>query len=140
MTVKRQQLIQPYKPDTTENLGNTTGQYSDNDIGKAMKYSGDTVVLCADGDEILGFVQSVEPGTKDGHSIGSIRKEGRVWALDEAGTLAVGNIVVAGTAGTLDTSALNNVKVAAIPGDVIHKWEVIRAGSGAGTNVLLEKV
>jgi len=140
MTAQRQMLIQPYQPDFTENLGDNTGQYSDSDIGKAMKYSGDTVVLCADGDEILGFVQSVEPGTKDGHSIGSIRKDGRAIALDEAGTLSVGDIVTAGTAGTLGTAAYNNVKVAGTPGDVITKWQVIRAGSGAGTEVLLERV
>ncbi len=140
MTVQRQILIQPYQPDFTENLGDNTGQYSDNDIGKAVKYSGDTVVLCASGDEILGFVQSVEPGTKDGHSIGSIRKDGRAEALDEAGTLVVGDFVTAGTAGTLGTSSLNNVLVAGTPASNVRLWEVIRAGSGAGTVVLLERV
>ena len=149
MTVKRQILIQPYLPDFTENLGDNTGQYSDSDIGKAVKYSGDTMVACAENDEIVGFVQSVEPGTKDGHSIGSVRKNGRVHALDEAGTLAVGNVVVAGTAGTLGTSAYQNVKVAdpagvysSIPGEVVYKWVVIglAATPGAGALVLLERV
>jgi len=135
-------LIQPYKPDYTENLGDNTGQYSDQDIGKAVKYSGSTMVLCADGDEIVGFVTSVEPGTKDGHSIGAVRKEGRMEALDEAGSLTVGTAVVAGTAGTLGTLAKQNVKAAA--GATVFTWVVIETGvggtSGAGSTIIVERV
>ena len=142
MAAKRQLLIQPYHPDYTENLGDNTGQYSDSDIGKAVKYSGDAMVLCATGDEIVGFVMSVEVGTKDGFSIGGVRKEGRAWALDEAGTLTVGTVVVAGAAGTLGTLANNNVLAAATAGtSVTHAWVVISiVGTGAGRTVLVEKV
>ena len=139
MVAKRQMLIQPYKPDQTENLGDNTGQYAGNDVGKAVKYSGDAMVLCATGDEIIGFVQDVEPGTKDGYSTGSVRKEGRAWALDEAGTLSVGDVVTAGAAGTLGTLANNNVLVAV--GAKVHVWVVISViGTGAGRTVLVEKV
>ena len=139
MTAKRQLLTQRYTPDEGENLGDDTKQYSDKDIGKAVKYSGDIMVLCADGDEIVGIVQSVEPGTTDGHSLGGVRKEGRAWAIDEAGTLVVGAAVVAGTPGTLGTLANNNVKAAA--GATVFTWTVIRVdGTGAGRSVLIEKV
>ncbi len=138
MATKRAVLIQPYRPDWTENLGNNTGQYNDQDIGKGVKYSGDTMVLVADGDEIVGFVTAVEPGTKDGHSIGAVRKEGRVEALDEAGTLSVGDKVVAGTAGTLGTYALQNVKVTVAA--TVFTWIVVTAASGAGEVCVLERV
>lgn len=141
MTAKRQLLIQPYMPDFTENLGNNTGQFSSNDIGKAVVYNGDQMDQAADGNEIVGFVTSVEPGTKDGHSVGSVRKTGRIKALDEAGTLAVGNLVVAGTAGTLGTAALANVKVAAGTEPGNFKWVVIAVyGTGAGRECLLERL
>ena len=138
MATKRALTIQPYMPDDTENLGDNTGQFASNDIGKAVVYNGDQMDQAADTDEIVGFVQSVEPGTKDGHSLGSVRKRGRAYALDEAGTLAVGNPVVAGTPGTLGTSALANVNVGT---PATFKWIVIAAlGTGAGRKVLLERV
>ena len=138
MTTKRAVTISPYVPDDTENLGDNTGQFSDKDIGKALKYSGDTMVPCATGDEIAGFVTSVEPGTKDGHSIGAVRKKMRVEALDEVGTLAVGNLVSAGTAGTLGTYALQNVKVDATA--LLFPWMVINAPGEAGGVCILERL
>lgn len=142
MTVKRSLSIQPYMPDETENLGNNTGQYSSNDIGKAVKYNGDIMELCAANNPIVGFVQSVEAGTKDGHSIGSVRKKGRQKALDEAGTLTVGDIVVSGTPGALNTLALHNVVVEPTAGDAgQYTWTVIGVtGSGAGRECLLERL
>ena len=141
MTVQRDMLIQPWEVDETENLGNATGQYSSNDIGKAMKYSGDIMVQCASGDPIVGFVQSVNAGTKDGHSVGGVRKIGRAWAKDEAGTLSVDDIVVAGTPGTLGTLADANVIVEPTAGDAgVYPWVVIGVyGTGAGRKCLLKR-
>lgn len=142
MTVQRQLLIQPYMPDYTENLGDNTGQFNDQDIGKAVKYSGDTMVLCASADDIVGFITSVEPGTKDGHSIGAVRKQGRMEVLDEAGTLAVGDFVEAGTAGTLGTLAKQKVVVSAAPNS--FSWVVIAIDmygtSGTDSITLIERV
>lgn len=141
MTAKRQLLIQPYEPDYTENLGDNTGQFAAEDIGKAVKLSGDTMVLCASGDPIEGFVQSVEPGTVDGHSIGSVRKRGRQYAIDEAGSLAVGDLVEAGTAGTLGTHALQNVIVQGTPVVGEKYWTVIGITTGlAASQVLVEYI
>ena len=143
MATKRQMLIQPYQPDFTENLGDNTGQYSDKDIGKAVVYNGDQMDQAAAGDEIVGFVSSVEPATVEGHSVGSVRKNGRAWAIDEAGTLNVGDRVQAGTPGTLGVQAYANVVVldtTAHP-EPTYNWVVIRVDAGgAGRKVLLEKV
>lgn len=141
MTTKRQLLIQPYDPDFTENLGDNTGQFSSDDIGKAVKYSGDTMVLCASGDPIEGFVQAVHPSTVDGHSQGSVRKRNRQYAVDEAGSLAVGGLVEAGTAGTLGTQALQNVIAKAVPVVGEKYWTVIGITTGAAASqVLLEYI
>jgi len=143
MTTKRQMLIDPYSPDFTENLGDNTGQYADTDIGKAVKYSGDTMILVTANDQIDGFVMSVEPGTKDGHSVGSVRKRGRVWAVDSAGTLAVGNRVQSGAVGTLGTLANHNVVVlnTVTYTEPLHAWVVVRVDSGgAGRAVMLERL
>lgn len=141
MAKQRQMLIQPYIPDYTENLGDNTGQFNDQDIGKAVVYNGDQMDPAALNDEIDGFVMSVEPGTADGHSIGSVRKKGRVWAVDEAGTLAVGDRVQAGTAGALGTLAAQNVVVLNLTTypEPVSNWRVVRVDAGgAGRQVLLE--
>jgi len=143
MATKRQMLIQPYQPDFTENLGNNTGQFSDKDIGKAVVYNGDQMDQAAAGDQIVGFVTSVEPATVEGHSVGSVRKTGRVWAADEAGTLNVGDRVQAGTPIALGTVGKANVvalDTVAHP-QPTYNWVVIRVDAGAaGRTVLLEKV
>lgn len=141
MTAKRQLLIQPYTPDEVENLGNNTGQYSSADIGKPLKYNGDIMDAPASGDAIAGFVTSVEPGTKDGHSIGAVRKTGRMFALDEAGTLTVGAVVVAGTPVALGTQSQANVIAEPIAGDAgVFPWIVLRVdGAGAGRVCLIGK-
>jgi len=147
---KRQLLLQPYKPDVAERLGTAVaavpgttgrgGQYSDVDIGKAVKYSGDTMVECADGDEIHGFVTSVNVASVDGFSVGAVRKEGRVKAIDEAGTLTVGTVVTAGTAIGVGTAGLANVKAAVTAANVVFPWVVIAVYGDAADTVLLERV
>ena len=114
-TLHRVAEVDPYRPARTELIGNNTGQAGTNDVGKPVKLSGDTVVLCADGDEIYGFIESVEPGTVGGYSHGGVLCESgnQIYATDEAGTLSVGDIVVAGTAvafGTANPATGPNVK------------------------------
>lgn len=145
---KRSLLISPYTPDRTELIGDTTKQASSVDINKAVKLSGNTVVVCASGDEIYGFISSVEAGSSGGHSVGGVACDtGReAWAVDEAGGLVVGDLVVAGTAvalGTALTLGAPNVLVAAGTEAGIHKWQVIgleAEPSTAGKQVLLRKV
>jgi hypothetical protein len=99
--INRAPRINPYIPGRTERLGTTSDnpRFSTKDIGKPVKLSGDTVVLCADGDLPYGFIEAVNVGTSDGYSIGTVLCDPghEVLAVDEVGDLAVGDIVKAGT-------------------------------------------
>jgi hypothetical protein len=105
--VNRAPRINPYIPGRTERLGTTSDnpRFSTKDIGKPVKLSGDTVVLCADGDLPYGFIEAVNTGTSDGYSIGTVLCDPghEVLAVDEVGDLAVGDIVKAGTPTALAT-------------------------------------
>ena len=139
--------INPYLPARVEYLGNNTKQFSSKDIGKPVKLAGETTALCASGDEIYGFVESVEVGSDQGYSYGAVLCDPghEVIAKDEAGTLVVGNIVVAGTAtalGTVTPAGGYNVKIAAGTEAKIHQWQVLAkytTGSMAGS-VMLRKL
>lgn len=138
----RQLLITPYVPDRAELIGNTSKQASYLDIGKPVKLTGDTVVLCADGDEIYGFIASVEAYSKNGHSVGGVVCDaGReMVAIDEAGGLAVSDLVVAGTAVAFGTAGGPNVKTGS---PTTQRWMVVGtevSPSTAGKEVLLRKL
>jgi hypothetical protein len=104
--VNRVPRINPYLPARTEYVGTTSVHASSIDIGKAVKLSGDTVVVPTSGDEILGFIESVEAATYNGYSVAGVVYDVGHEALvkDEVGDLAVGDLVVAGTAVALGTS------------------------------------
>ena len=122
------------------------------DAGKPVKMVGSKVDLCADGDEIFGFVQSVEGGLHDrinNTQAGAVIMEGRLHALDEAGTLAVGDTVVAGTQvavggvhpapSGVGQNPAGRVKVA--PGATTFTWMVVEVyDSGVDRVVLLQRV
>lgn len=138
----RQLLVTPYVPDRAEKIGNTSKQATYLDIGKPVKLSGDGVVLCADGDDIYGFIASVEAYSKNGYSIGGVVCDaGReIVAIDEAGGLAVGGLVVASTAVAFGTVGGPNVKTGS---PSIHRWIVVGtevSPSTAGKEVLLRKL
>jgi hypothetical protein len=98
--------ISPYIPDRTEYADSADGTWGDNDIGKAVKFDGENVTLCAAGDPIYGFLQSRSVGTKDTNPIFSLNPDlnREQLASDEAGTLAVGDFVVAGTQAAIGTA------------------------------------
>ena len=152
---------QPYLPARVERLGATTDnpKMSPKEVGKAVKLSGDTVVLCADGDAIYGFIESVEAATQRGYAIGGVLCDAgtEMLAEDEVGNLAVGDLVVCGTPAAIGTAlpaSGQNVKKAvltvaasgeaqtlSLPPALIHKWLVCNTfGSGAGRSVMLRKV
>lgn len=105
--VNRAPRINPYIPGRTERLGTTSDnpRFSTKDIGKPVKLSGDTCVLCADGDLPYGFIEAVNTGTSDGYSIGTVLCDPghEVLAVDEVGDLVVGDVVKAGTPTALAT-------------------------------------
>jgi hypothetical protein len=145
--VHRAPRIQPYNPGITERLGNNTGQFSAaTDVGKPVKLSGDTVVLCASGDVPYGFIESIEAGTTDGYSIGTVLclPGHEFLCTDSAGSLAVGGLVKAGTAVALGTAnGANGPNVIAHTGVATDtdRWIVMAVyGSGAGRQCLVRKV
>jgi len=83
-------------------LGAASGDgWGSKEVGKAVKLgSANNYVLCADGDEIEGFVVAIEPNTvNEGFGFGAVQRNGRTQAKLAAGVsgAAVGNYVVAGT-------------------------------------------
>jgi hypothetical protein len=139
--------INPYLPARVERLGNDTHQANSNDINKSVKLSGDTVVLCGNGEDIFGFVESVEVASQDGYSIAGVLCDPghEAYAADSAGNLAVGNVVVSSGAAVAHKTPLTNglqpvanKGAAALAG---HAWMVMAVyGAGAGRKVLLRKV
>lgn len=137
--------IDPYRPARTELVGDNTGQASSKDVGKFVKLSGETVVPCADGDEIYGVIESMNAATHNGHSVGGVLSDSgnQAYALDEDGGLAVGDLVVAGTPVALGTALTTYANVIVAPAEAagVHRWIVVAAyGSGAGSRVLIRKI
>ena len=157
--VHRAPRINPYLPARTERLGATTDnpKFSLKDVGKPVKLSGDTCVLCADTNEIYGFIESVSVGTDAGYAIvGVLSDPGLEFlAVDEVGNLAVGDLVVAGTPvaiGTALPAKGPNVKKATtvvtvntnedVPVAPVHRWMVLAvySTSAPGVQVMVRKV
>ena len=153
---KRIVEINPYNPYPTEALGAdvTTGipEFGQEDIGKPTKMSGDTNVLCASGDEIDAFIISVSVATNGGVGTGTFanRKGQAIQAIDEVGTLAVGDFVVAGTAVAVKTNpttarGLSNVLVGTPTALSMNRWvvkavDVVGNIAGAGQVINIECV
>jgi hypothetical protein len=119
---------------------------NDNDVGKPVKLgTAHNYVLCAVGNEIEGFVDSINPETyNDGFSFGGVATEGRkTCKVDstQTGTLIVGEYVVSGTTSAANTADAYPLVVQGTPTN--FKWRVIEnlTGTGvAGDLVLIEKV
>lgn len=118
---------------------------SAHDIGKPVKISAtDEVALCADGDQIYGFIASVETeqGTADGKSVLSILTAGRCYVI-LSGASAVGTLVEAAANTAVNTAkagAFGLVSTHTLVAGTLKQWQVI-SGSGAdGATVLIEKL
>jgi hypothetical protein len=122
-------------------IGDNTNQAKyDFDIGKAVKKGPlQNYVLCADGDEIGGFIDSVRGDTVNGgHAFGGVQRRKRVWAEVGDGVVAVNDFVVAAAQIPWGTKGTAQVKTG---NPSVYKWQAIRVdGSGAvGSKVLLER-
>lgn len=135
--------------------GNTTNDnLSDLEVGKIVSLVGESRYnLAAVGTEIEGIISSIDGGTSGGFTIGGIYSAGRAYAVADGlqgtpgtGTLAIGNVVVAGTITAKGTALATfpKVCVATTPANVVHKWRVVSlgsAGTGAvGTTVVIERI
>lgn len=117
-------------------------QYGNEEIGKAVKFSGDNAyVLCAAGDAIEGVVSSSnlgEQGTQDGFAIGGIVATGYksvtfdgLQATPGTGVVAAGDYVVVGTVVAKGTALTGQLKVtkatSQTPG--VYKARVVSLGT-----------
>ena len=120
-------------------------KYTDLDKKKAVKLGAHgNHVLCVAGDEIEGFIDSVDAATAGGFSFGGVarsnrgfRVEAQVGAGQGATSLAVGDLVVADNQLAVGTKGLPQVKAGA---PVHHVYRVLTVnGTGAvGDVVVLE--
>lgn len=126
------------------------------DSGKAVKLvASDRYDLCVAGNEIEGFISSVELAAAGGYSIAGITDETDIVACTAdglqatpgTGTIAVGDYVVAGTVtakGTALTAYPKVCKATAAGNTLNFKWRVVStgtAGTGAvGTTIVIKKV
>lgn len=120
-------------------------KYTDKDIKKPVKaQAGGRHVICSDGDDIEGFIDSVESWTTDGFSFGGVARGNVGYRVEAQVAAAVvtplvfGDLVVAGVQLARGTKGLPQVKKGT---PAVHKYRVLRLTTGAaGTTVLLEKV
>lgn len=124
-------------------LGTGAGEFTDTSVGLLVKLGANACVLCADGDEILGQVQSVAEHTvNSGYSFGAVKQSHRIKvkvAAQQTGNMAVGDLCVAGTQPAHSAGTGGTAKTGT---PTRHKWECIWvSGSGAaGDEAILEKV
>ncbi len=154
--VSRAPRINPYVPARTElfTAGGGGAKVSYLDIGKPVKLAGNYCTLAVSGEQIYGFIESVEAGTSDGYAVGGVQADAglEILAVDEAGTLAVGDFVVAGTATALGTQTPTlGANVIAYAPEVdsngvnsvlAGRWQVLAyyGTQGAGKQVMLRRV
>jgi hypothetical protein len=124
------------------------------EVGKTVKLAGESRYdLTAAGNDIEGVIFAVELAPQAGFTIGSVQDEGRLnvtfdglQATPGTGTVAVGDIVVAGTQAAKGTALTGYPKVckATTPANVVFKWRVVSlgaAGSGAaGTEGVIARI
>ena len=137
--------------------GNTTSDNFDlKEQAKAVKLVGESRYdLCAAGDEIEGFITSVEMATQDGFTIGGVTFENMRWATADGlqatpgtGVIAVGDYVLAGTITAKGTALTQYAKVVKATTQATVKaspynWRVMSlgpAGTGAvGTAIVIKR-
>ena len=118
---------------------------TDQDVKKAVKLGPNSHhVLCAAGNEIEGFVDSVDSATNGGYSFGGVarcnrgcRVKAQIGATQGATAAALNDLVVADDQLAIGTKGLPQVKTGT---PSRHLWRILALnGSGAaGTEVILE--
>lgn len=139
----------------TARLGAASGSanhVTDVEIGKPVKLIGDSLYnLTAAGDQIEGFINSVEGATADDFSIGGVVSKGRVrvtldglQATPGTGVIAVGDYVVTGTAVAKGTALSGYPKVckATTQTGMYFAWRVVSLDgtTAVGQTAVIERV
>lgn len=123
------------------------GEYGDAEVNKAVKLGTvDNFVLCADGDELDGFIDNIDAGgTENGFTLGGVARcnggqRMKVQVAAGATAVAIDDLVVAGEQLAVGTEGLAQVKEGT---PTRHLWRVMSllGGTGAaGSNILIEKL
>lgn len=124
----------------------TSDNYSYADVGKVAKLVGESAFgLAAVGDDIEGFITSVELAKQEGWSIGGVlpRDRARVTfdglqATPGTGIIAIGDYVVCGSVvakGTALGATWAKVCKATTATNSVYKWRVMSLGT-AGTGAV----
>lgn len=114
----------------------------DNDVGKPVKVSTATdnlVELCSDGDQIYGFIESVETGTTDGYVKITVKAAGRVW-VETSGTVVRGGMVEAAAntaAGVAKAGDYGLVSAHTVATGTEKMWKVISGATLTDGNTIL---
>lgn len=117
-------------------LGATAGTYYvDGDVGHAVKLTADSRwVKCASGDQIEGFIKSIEPFTVENFSFGGVQIGG-FKEVTVLGPIAIGDYVMAGSVGTGTAGKLLR-ETAVTSGDATtvrtHRWRYVSGAVNAG--------
>jgi hypothetical protein len=136
-----------------DTAGLVAGYLTDADVGKGVKLGAtDRYILALDGDEIEGFLVSVESATIDGYTFGSIVKTGNKEITFQGAGIVIGSIVVfgtpiaKGTALTVPPAVKLGAAIAASQAKPYgwnpstHVWRVISGTGVAGTQGIIERV
>lgn len=118
-----------------------SGHLTDADVGKPVKLSVDsTYALCADGDQIDGWLMGVNPETVDGWAFGTVQVGGRVRAqLDGASTFgAVVEAAAQAAARTADASGYGQVSTHTMIAGTRKCWRIVSGTVTDDSIVLLE--
>ena len=130
---------------TSAKLGTNTvannGHLNDNDIGKPVKLTVDsTYALCADGDQIDGWLMGINPETVDGWCFGTVQTGGRVAAqLDGASTFgAMVEAAAQAAARTADASGYGQVSTHTMIAGTRKAWRIVSGAVLDNSVVILE--
>jgi hypothetical protein len=120
-------------------------RFGDKERKKAVKLGANSNhVLCVEGDEIEGFVDSIEAATEGGYSFGGVarcnrgfRVEAKIGANQGATPAALDDLVVADAQLAIGTAGMPVVKTGT---PTRHLWRILALrGTGvAGDTVVLE--
>lgn len=134
MKVKIQPQITELNDRVTVRLGTNTvalaGNLVDADVGKPVKIVGSSRYgLCADGDVIEGWLESVNPDTDGGYAYGTVQLGGKRY-VQLSGDVAIGALVAAGapaTAGTAETNHLGKVSTHVGATTDQARWQLVES-------------
>ena len=105
-------------------------KYTDADVLKPMKLGTEPgcFVVAADGDEIEGFLDTVDAGgTTDGHAFGGVAcgNRGARIEAEVVGTATVGGLVVAAAQEAIGTKAASGRGKVKAGTPATHKWRIL---------------